>query len=778
MARDRAFLVRVARQLVRDASDVDDIVQDAFVAALSKGRVNGRTDRAYARGIVRNLARRRWRDQDRRLRRETRAAQSDRLPDSALQVSASETRDVLAEQVDSLPETYRVPLLLCYYDGLTPTEIAARLGLTPSTVRTRLQRARERLRTRLDRRFGSGREALGVVLLPLAADPTVPVSAAGAEVASATTTAVLGGALVTLFQSLATRTAAAVLVCAAGLSLALDPIYDGVFGTQAASSRLVATATGTVSDDERSGMDVLGQRTGATPDSALDLHQGFRSTGPAEPGAAGAQASDLAQSVPLRGLRGHVQRLGAVTDDIRIAAFRMGPDGPDSVAAAATKADVTGAFTLRVPADEAFLIVALSRGYVPVTAFLPATSDAPLRLNLSRGAGFSGRLAGGHLAAGRLLARVHPATPAARMLNVGDGTLAELDWSDGRVHWNEIAVETLPDGAIQVAGLHPGRFVLDLVQGTAADGQPTAPGQVMGRIEVTVEPPAPDEIPATDAPVAPDAFSGSEQIAERGTDADAGIQHEAPQAESDPLGSRPFDTDTESEPFSRGTPVWEWQPDTSSDARVVTRQGPDPFDLGNFGVGDVEVLEAAVPQGPPVALLPDPSPTPLPPQALPGVPLPATPIPGVPLPGVPGPIDPGQGVPPGGTPAPTTGPVTPGPINPGPLTPGQPQDGILSDTGFVDLLAQGKGALQLIPVNPDVPPCHYLIERVLDPALAGLAALKSERVSVDPGDGLIILPAGRYVIWPADLGVLAQIGAVWVDLGAGQAVVVAVGAPR
>lgn len=53
------------------------------------------------------------------------------------------------EAVLSLPEDYRIPVHLFYYEGMSIAEIAAALGKREGTIRTRLNRARKMLRNKL-----------------------------------------------------------------------------------------------------------------------------------------------------------------------------------------------------------------------------------------------------------------------------------------------------------------------------------------------------------------------------------------------------------------------------------------------------------------------------------------------------------------------------------------------------------------------------------------------------------------------------------------------------
>lgn len=71
-------------------------------------------------------------------------------------VQSRETRDLVRQQIDQLPESYRTVLLLRDIEQLSTEEAAARLNLSVSAVKTRLHRARQALKTLLDPHMNGG----------------------------------------------------------------------------------------------------------------------------------------------------------------------------------------------------------------------------------------------------------------------------------------------------------------------------------------------------------------------------------------------------------------------------------------------------------------------------------------------------------------------------------------------------------------------------------------------------------------------------------------------
>ena len=106
--------------------------------------------------------------------RARRAARETPLPEQIVDKHSesigSDLGPVLDEEINRLPTKYRLPVLLCYLQGLSSEEAAQRLGCAKGTVFSRLSRARDLLRRRLVRR---GVDVSAGVLAAVLADNAV-----------------------------------------------------------------------------------------------------------------------------------------------------------------------------------------------------------------------------------------------------------------------------------------------------------------------------------------------------------------------------------------------------------------------------------------------------------------------------------------------------------------------------------------------------------------------------------------------------------------------------
>ncbi len=69
--------------------------------------------------------------------------------DPLARISVLEAQELLDQELVRLPDKFRVPLVLCYLEGLTRDEAAHRLGWQIGLLKSRLEQARERLEVRL-----------------------------------------------------------------------------------------------------------------------------------------------------------------------------------------------------------------------------------------------------------------------------------------------------------------------------------------------------------------------------------------------------------------------------------------------------------------------------------------------------------------------------------------------------------------------------------------------------------------------------------------------------
>ena len=166
MQRHNQRLFRIARAIVQDEAEAEDVLQEAYVrafAALPGFRADAQLLTWLTR-IVINEARGRLRK-----RRPTvdlaqveAAQQSGGLilmfptygtQDPERQAASDEARRLLEHAVDELPEAFRVVFVLREIEDCDVEETAAQLGLKPQTVKTRLHRARRLLRASLDEKL-------------------------------------------------------------------------------------------------------------------------------------------------------------------------------------------------------------------------------------------------------------------------------------------------------------------------------------------------------------------------------------------------------------------------------------------------------------------------------------------------------------------------------------------------------------------------------------------------------------------------------------------------
>jgi RNA polymerase sigma-70 factor (ECF subfamily) len=149
--------------MLRERGEAEEVVQDVFLQAWRQAGTYSR-DRGTPEAWLITMARSRGIDKLRSRRRRGEmvrpAEDPDRLTEPVALESASgpaEARATLGGALGDLPAAQRSVLELAYFDGLTQTEIAARLGEPLGTVKTRMRSGLERLRGILAARGGAER---------------------------------------------------------------------------------------------------------------------------------------------------------------------------------------------------------------------------------------------------------------------------------------------------------------------------------------------------------------------------------------------------------------------------------------------------------------------------------------------------------------------------------------------------------------------------------------------------------------------------------------------
>jgi RNA polymerase sigma-70 factor (ECF subfamily) len=155
-------LYRIARGVVRNNAEAEDIVQEAYLRAFAN-LAAFRGDASLATWLTRiviNEALGRLRKRKRNVPMpENLEAQIIRFPlnpsdDPERTMAQRQILGLVERATDSLPDVYRTVFVARVIEGLSMEETAALLSIKPETVKTRLHRARALVRKALDDEIG------------------------------------------------------------------------------------------------------------------------------------------------------------------------------------------------------------------------------------------------------------------------------------------------------------------------------------------------------------------------------------------------------------------------------------------------------------------------------------------------------------------------------------------------------------------------------------------------------------------------------------------------
>ena len=153
--RHGAAVLNVCLGVLRDRHDAEDAFQATFLVLARRAGSIRKPDSvaSWLYGVALRVASDARTAAARRRAAERKASRASKASVAPADDAGSpDVAPVVREEVARLPDRYRVPVLLCGLDGLSPEQAAVRLGWPVGTVKSRLARGKARLHDRLARR--------------------------------------------------------------------------------------------------------------------------------------------------------------------------------------------------------------------------------------------------------------------------------------------------------------------------------------------------------------------------------------------------------------------------------------------------------------------------------------------------------------------------------------------------------------------------------------------------------------------------------------------------
>jgi RNA polymerase sigma-70 factor (ECF subfamily) len=165
MLRHNRRLYRIARGIVRNDADAEEVVQEAYVRAfMHLGDFRG--DSSLATWLSRitinealgRLRRKRSRPEvqieEPRLDAQIIPFPQTAIDDPEKTMAQRQILQLVEQATDNLPENFRLVFITRVIEGMSVEETSEILGIPPETVKTRLHRARRLVREQLDKQIG------------------------------------------------------------------------------------------------------------------------------------------------------------------------------------------------------------------------------------------------------------------------------------------------------------------------------------------------------------------------------------------------------------------------------------------------------------------------------------------------------------------------------------------------------------------------------------------------------------------------------------------------
>jgi len=178
----------VCKKTLTRAVDVEDACQATFLILAQRAHAIRKQDalRSWLHGVAIRVSKAMQRRQVRMTRRERESAAQHVVASPADLLANIDLHDMIRHEVDRLPEQYRLPLQLCYWDGQSREQMAATLGWSTGQVKGQLERAKRRLKARLDQRGIQFLLPVGIGLTTVSLVTVLPTIALAATAVSTT----------------------------------------------------------------------------------------------------------------------------------------------------------------------------------------------------------------------------------------------------------------------------------------------------------------------------------------------------------------------------------------------------------------------------------------------------------------------------------------------------------------------------------------------------------------------------------------------------------------
>jgi len=165
VTRHSPLVMSVCRRLLGNEQDAEDAFQATFLV-LARKAASVRRGASLPAWLYKTAYRIALRARSKRSRRSEQPLEAENMiaTDTFAHISGEHQQSVLDEELNRLPEKYRLPLFLCCVEGKSRDEAAEQLGLSPGALKGRLERGRKTLRRKLMLRGVSLALVLSVVL--------------------------------------------------------------------------------------------------------------------------------------------------------------------------------------------------------------------------------------------------------------------------------------------------------------------------------------------------------------------------------------------------------------------------------------------------------------------------------------------------------------------------------------------------------------------------------------------------------------------------------------